>query len=80
MASRTTTPQGEAFGRALRQRIEARGQTQAEVALHADLQYQNLNAIVQGARLPTLGTLLRIARAVEWSARDLGTVLLSLPE
>lgn len=76
----TKTPQAEAFGQALRARIEARDQTQAEVAAAAGMQFQNLNAIVQGARLPTIGTLLRVARAVGWTARDLGAVLLGLPE
>lgn len=53
------------FGQKLRERREAKGWTQAELAERAEMNYQDISRLERGERAPSWETLLRLADALE---------------
>lgn len=63
------------FGQALRGRREALGISQEELGFRAELHRTYVSQIERGLKSPSLGVILRLARALEVSAASLvGTV------
>jgi transcriptional regulator with XRE-family HTH domain len=69
-----------AFGRVLRQLRKEAGLTQEELGLEADLRRTYISILELGQQQPTLTTILKLARALNRSARDIvGLVEAELP-
>jgi len=64
-------PTAIAFGRALRAARTARGVAQEQLALIAGLERSFVGKIERGENQPSLGILLRLARALECSGAEL---------
>ncbi|HEX7150228.1 MAG TPA: helix-turn-helix transcriptional regulator [Thermoanaerobaculia bacterium] len=63
--------EGEIFGPHLRQLRLARGLTQAELADRADTNTMFISKLERGVTTPTIGTLLRLANALECGVVEL---------
>lgn len=62
---------GEIFGSHLREMRLARGLTQAELASRSDTNTMFISKLERGVTTPTIGTLLRLAKALECGVVDL---------
>ncbi len=80
----TVTPAGALFGEHLRELRTKRGLTQVELAEMTGIPQNHISTIERGAKLPTLGTLIRFAAALEckvstlvrvFDKEDLGSLL-----
>jgi transcriptional regulator with XRE-family HTH domain len=58
------TPAGALFGEHLRELRKKRGITQVELAEMTGIPQNHISTIERGAKLPTLGTLIRFAAAL----------------
>lgn len=70
----TTTYEAEpaiAFGKAVRTMRTERGIAQETLAQLAEIERSHMGKIERGEHMPTLGIILKIARALECSAADL---------
>ncbi len=59
------TRAGELFGERLRELRKKRGMTQVELADKSGVPQNHISTIERGAKLPTIGTLIRFAAALE---------------
>lgn len=62
---------GERFGARLRARREALGLTQAKLAEHAGVTSNYVGVMERGLKLPTIDTLVKVAKALEVSPAEL---------
>lgn len=67
--------EGEIFGPHLRELRVARGLTQAQLAERADTNTMFISKIERGVTTPTIGTLVRLARALDCRVAKLVDVL-----
>jgi len=67
--------EGEIFGAHLRELRLARGLTQAQLAERADTNTMFISKIERGVTTPTIGTLVRLAKALESRVADLVEIL-----
>jgi transcriptional regulator with XRE-family HTH domain len=67
--------EGEIFGPHLRELRLARGLTQGELAERADTSTMFISKLERGITTPTIGTLVRLANALECRVVDLVEVL-----
>ncbi|HEV7572478.1 MAG TPA: helix-turn-helix transcriptional regulator [Thermoanaerobaculia bacterium] len=63
--TKSSNGEGEIFGPHLRSLRIARGLTQAELAERADTNTMFISKLERGVTTPTIGTLVRLARALE---------------
>ena len=63
--------EGEVFGPHLRKLRVARGLTQSQLAERADTNTMFISKIERGVTTPTIGTLVRLARALECRVAEL---------
>ncbi|HXA18739.1 MAG TPA: helix-turn-helix transcriptional regulator [Thermoanaerobaculia bacterium] len=69
------TPAGALFGEHLRELRTKRGLTQIALAEMTGIQQNHISTIERGAKLPTLGTLIRLAAALDRKVSTLVPVL-----
>jgi transcriptional regulator with XRE-family HTH domain len=70
MGDKKRTPT-EAFGEVLRELRAQRGLTQEALALEAGTERSHISSLERAEKGPTLGTILRLARALDMSAGEL---------
>lgn len=70
MGDRKKTP-AEAFGSVLQELRTRKGLTQEALALEADTERSHISALERAEKSPSLGTILRLARALEISAGEI---------
>lgn len=63
--------EGEIFGPHLREMRLARGLTQAELAQRSDTNTMFISKLERGVTTPTIGTLVRLARALRCNVTEL---------
>jgi len=64
-------PEGEVFGRRLRELREQRGQTQRSLAELTGMSHVHICHLEQGLKIPSLTTLVRLAVALRCEVGDL---------
>ena len=70
MGERKKTPT-EAFGEVLKELRESKGLTQEALALDAGTERSHISALERAEKGPSLGTILRLAQALELPAGDI---------
>lgn len=68
------TRAGELFGERLRELRKKRSMTQVELAERSGVPQNHISTIERGAKLPTIGTLIRLAAALQCKVTALVSV------
>jgi transcriptional regulator with XRE-family HTH domain len=68
------TAAGKAFGERMREVRQKQGLTQVELSERSGLPQARISELERGARMPNLGTILRLAVALECKVTDLMSV------
>ncbi|HEX7151421.1 MAG TPA: helix-turn-helix transcriptional regulator [Thermoanaerobaculia bacterium] len=71
MVTPTTQPEGELFGRRLREVRQKRGLTQQAVADAAGMSLTYISNMEHGLKVPSLTTIIRLAVALDCKVMDL---------